>query len=352
MSSVGIAAPSRAETLTFDSKLRGPDLVGLSFKNVLLNIVTLSFYRFWAKTEVRRRIWAGVTLNDEAFEYTGRGMELFKGFLIAAVVLGVPLVILSFLAQLLGPLGAIMFTLVFYVGLFALIGFATFTSFRYRASRTTWRGIRFELTGSAVSYGAKYLGLLLLTAVSLGWFWPAAQRRLAGDIWGALRFGDRALRFDLDAAREVKVYKLYAVLWAVAAAMYVIIGAVSVVSTPDVMAGVIIVASLVALPFVAIAGSAFQAAMLRSIAAGVRLEGVRFKMHASWADLLTLWVTNFGIIALSFGILTPVAEMRRIRFAVQRLKAVGDFDLSAVRQGERGAKTGEGLADILDLAAI
>lgn len=65
------AAPTRGERLVFGENLAPGKFVGLSFKNGLLNIVTLTLYRFWAKTEVRRRIWSGVSLNGEAFEYTG-----------------------------------------------------------------------------------------------------------------------------------------------------------------------------------------------------------------------------------------------------------------------------------------
>ena len=62
-----------AETLVFSTTLQPSKFLGLSLKNGLLNIVTLTLWRFWGKTEVRRRVWSGVRLNDEAFEYTGRG---------------------------------------------------------------------------------------------------------------------------------------------------------------------------------------------------------------------------------------------------------------------------------------
>lgn len=42
------AAPPRGESLVFGQSLKPSGLVGLSFKNGLLNIVTLTLYRFWA----------------------------------------------------------------------------------------------------------------------------------------------------------------------------------------------------------------------------------------------------------------------------------------------------------------
>ena len=90
-----------AESLVFTTTLQPSKFLGLSLKNGLLNLVTLTLWRFWGKTEVRRRVWRGVRLNDEAFEYTGRGVELFVGFLLALVVLGAPLLLVVFGVQLL-----------------------------------------------------------------------------------------------------------------------------------------------------------------------------------------------------------------------------------------------------------
>src|SRR5947208_1212200 len=77
--------------------------VWLSLRNGLLNLVTLTLYRFWGKTQVRRRLWTTTYLNDEAFEYTGRGVELFVGFLLALLVLVFPFLCILFGAQFLGP---------------------------------------------------------------------------------------------------------------------------------------------------------------------------------------------------------------------------------------------------------
>src|SRR5687768_1018260 len=70
-------------------------LVSLSIVNFLLTIITLSIYRFWAKTNVRRHIWSCVHINGEPLEYTGTGKELFLGALVVFLLLILPLVILA-----------------------------------------------------------------------------------------------------------------------------------------------------------------------------------------------------------------------------------------------------------------
>ena len=69
----------RAIDITFDG--RGGRMIGLGFINGILKVLTLGLYSFWAKTEVRRRIWSATRLNGEPLSYTGTGKELFLGFL-------------------------------------------------------------------------------------------------------------------------------------------------------------------------------------------------------------------------------------------------------------------------------
>ena len=70
------AVEPAGETLKFSTTIIPGEFLLLSLKNGLLNLITLTLYRFWGKTEVRQRVWRGVRLNNEAFEYTGRGMPV------------------------------------------------------------------------------------------------------------------------------------------------------------------------------------------------------------------------------------------------------------------------------------
>jgi uncharacterized membrane protein YjgN (DUF898 family) len=355
------------EPIRLDQHADLKSFVGLSLKNGLLNIVTLTLYRFWGKTEVRRRVWATTTLNDEPFEYTGRGVELFLGFVFALLALGLPFLLVVFGAQLLGPAVAALIVLPFYLFLGFLWGFGQFTAFRYMASRTAWRGVRFLLRGSAASYGMKYLGYILLSGVTLGWFWPAARRRLAEPLWQGLRFGDRRFRFDLDEARKEGIYGPYALSWFGAFLAYIgffaSLLAVVMPTLPEgggqppepTLAQIGIVYVLAAL--FAIVAAAFlapyEAAMLRSISRGISFEGVRLKLDVSWLGILWLVLGNVLLAGLSLGFLMPVVQARTLKFLVQHLRTAGTVDLSTVRQAaEEGPRTGEGLADAFGISPI
>src|SRR4051812_938790 len=95
------AAAVGGEPIVLSQRGRLISFFWLSLRNGLLNVITLTLYRFWGKTAVRRMLWSTTYLNEEAFEYTGRGIELFVGFVLALLVLVLPFLFLAFGAQFL-----------------------------------------------------------------------------------------------------------------------------------------------------------------------------------------------------------------------------------------------------------
>ena len=136
------------------------ELFVLFIINILLGIVTLGFYRFWGKTRIRKYIWSRTSFRGERFEYSGTGMELFLGFLFAFAIFGPPFigfyVWIYFdplprdpqdpaLLQRIAEIYAVGFGLL--IVTFYFIHVATFAAYRYRLSRTVWRGIRGSVSG-------------------------------------------------------------------------------------------------------------------------------------------------------------------------------------------------------------
>lgn len=152
---------------------RGGPLFGLLFKGFFLQIITLGIYRFWLTTDIRRFYWSSTSVGTEAFTYTGTGMELLKGFLFALAIL-VPLQALGFFLALGLPSAESVVTIAVTLILLFLGQYAVYASRRYRLARTSWRGLRLRMTGSAWTYAVKAFGLWLLTIVTLGIAYPYA----------------------------------------------------------------------------------------------------------------------------------------------------------------------------------
>lgn len=335
----------------------------LSLKNGLLNIVTLSLYRFWGKTEIRRRVWSSTWLNGEPFEYTGLGKELFFGFLIVTGVLAVPFLALVFAVQFLGPAAAPLLILPLYILVLGLAGLGQFTAFRYMASRTAWRGVRFQLTGSAWAFGGAFLLQLALSAITLGWWWPQAERLLAGRIWGGLKFGDQPFRFDRAAAERERVYPAFMIGAFGIAGLYVVMAVAvvviamrvkfdpSAVTRSSTMIYSYVFAAMFGLVALALF-SPYYAARLRSVVAGIRLGEARFRLALTGRDMFALSLSNIALLIVSLGFLMPLIQARTTKFLLGRLKSEGVVDFAAIGQAQRGPRTGEGLADAFDLSPI
>lgn len=167
--------PERVARIGFDLGAKG--LTGIVVKGTLLSLATFGIYRFWYITNLRRYFWSRTTVAGSAGEYTGRGKELFLGFLVALAILipvYVGLFALGFAYEPLAPFAAP----ISFVFLFLLGQYAIFRGRRYRASRTLWRGIRLGQDGSAVTYMAMATGWWLLTIVTLGLAFPYMRASL------------------------------------------------------------------------------------------------------------------------------------------------------------------------------
>ena len=180
---------------------RALQLLPIVLVNLVLTLLTAGIYRFWAKTRLRRYFLSRVSFLGDALEYTGTGMELFRGFLIALAAL-VPFFIVTSILQnflvspdaAIGPVAA--FQLAYLFAIYFLYHVAVFRAQRYRLSRTTWRGIRGGQQGSAMLYALYAIGLGLLTLVTLGLAYPVMRRVLMGYRINAIRFGSETVRMD------------------------------------------------------------------------------------------------------------------------------------------------------------
>ncbi len=180
-----------------------PGLFGIVIKNLLLTIITLGIYRFWARTRLRRYFWSNIVVAGEPIEYTGTGSELFVGFLIAlAILLPLGVTYAAVERALLGNVAATVALKLLYVAALAtLVQAAKFRARRYRLSRTAWRGIRAGQSGSTWRYiGLSWLyGLLSLATLGLAVPWSdvALERYKVNHSW----FGESGFTLEASGRR-------------------------------------------------------------------------------------------------------------------------------------------------------
>lgn len=348
------------------------DLSSLGLINWLLNFPTLGIYSFWAKTEVRKRIWSSVHLQGEPLAYTGTGKELFLGAVIVTFAVFLPVFLLVLAVNLAaGPDSPIALVLPYllYIPLGFLWGIAIYRARRYRLSRTLWRGIRGSMTGSPVAYSWTNLWTAFLIPFTLGWIMPWRANRLQKALNGETAFGNRQLGYEGAAG---PLYAYFAGLWIGGMLLYFLMIGIIVYLTPSIMAEAeravqqgmeyMPSISLIAGGFLAflaltavwsVISAWYQARKLNLFASYTSFDQGRFKLNTTALGLIGVFITNTLLSALSLGILKPVAQARIAKYFVDNLSLEGSVDVASILQGAAPVdKRGEGLAQAFDVDAF
>ncbi len=175
---VALDATYRADEGMIVPSATGNDLSPLVWRGLILTIVSMGFYRFWYRTDLRRWYWRNTIIGDQGLEYRGTARELLIGFLFALAVV-LPLyfsgsLIALFAGEALGNSVTALSGLVFAV----LVQYGAYRSRRYRLTRTFWRGVRFDQTGSAWRYAALSIFWLAASVLTFGLLFPFLRRAL------------------------------------------------------------------------------------------------------------------------------------------------------------------------------
>jgi uncharacterized membrane protein YjgN (DUF898 family) len=352
------------------------ELFVLFIINILLGIITIGIYRFWGKTRIRKYIWSRTSFRGERFEYSGTGLELFLGFLIAFVIFGPPFI--GFYVWLyFDPLPTdpndpeliariLLLYLVFFgllIVAFYFMHVATFAAYRYRLSRTQWRGIRGSVSGSAWSYGFLGFGLSFLNGLSLGWTKPWADSVLINYRLNRTTIGSEPLVCKLDAGA---LYPAFTAAWLITfvATIAAIAGIVGVMFSyrdllrpgeqPPSVVLITMVLLYLLIPVVwLITINFYRAALIRKTAASSKLGALSFRFDVGGWRLMGFNVANFLLVIFTLGLLLPLVILRYARFVAEFLRIEGEIDYTKLRQSQdKGPRFGEGIAEFFGMGVI
>jgi uncharacterized membrane protein YjgN (DUF898 family) len=358
-----VARPARRGVPMAVTYVPRPGLASLAVINFLLMVITLSLYRFWAKTRVRRHVWSCIHINGEPLEYTGTGKELFLGALVVFLLLILPIILILITASVwLGPQHPLTAMLQTGVTILVLLltGMAIYRARRYRLSRTLWRGIRGTLVGSSWRYSLLYFGSWLLKIFTLGWSTPAMNVELQQRITRDMRFGETPFTFRGSAGR---LYPAYALCWFLVTIMvlfgialgggllyslYYAWGGVGFSWANALAAGVISAVAIYLL--YSLTWTIYQAREMNAFAAYTGFDSARFRLTATAVSLGALWLGNLLIFLFTIGIGMPFILQRNVRYFCDRLTIDGTVDVESIRQSRQPLlKRGEGLASAFDI---
>lgn len=342
------------------------EFLPIALTNLLLTLVTLGVYRFWAKARERRYLWSRTEFIDDPLEWTGTGLEMFKGFILVMIVLvpallffqfGFEMMVLRGQAAAAGLIGTAL-----YLGLIALTGVARYRALRYRLSRTYWHGIRGGGEPGGWAYGWSYLWKTIVGVLALGLLVPWSAVKLWNERWSAMSFGPH--RFESYATTDGLMGRwillLAGPLIIAFLAFPFIFGLAFLAGTAESEAGKAVQAAIlfavvivVTYGIMAVIGVGYFAAYLRNAVGGLELGNLRFTLNAYSMDWLKLFLGHALIVVATLGVGLVFISYRNWSFFIRHLEAVGEVDLDMLTQSTTDQSgDAEGLAAAFDIGAI
>jgi uncharacterized membrane protein YjgN (DUF898 family) len=360
MDAITSAPGEHARAVRFTGTWR--EYLPIAASNILLTIVTLGVYRFWATARQRRYLWSRTELIGDRLEWSGTGKEMFVGFLIVMAILIPFFLFIQFLFPALlarGKLGAASgILMLFYVGLIYLGGFARFRALRYRLSRTWWRGIRGGSNEPGWKYGAAYLGRVALSLLTSWIVWPWAATRLWNGRWNQMSFGPLNFHTQLTAEDLKRRWMLvYVAPIAVLGLLYMGLTAIGAAGSIEAAGGSLsgmliafILSFYIAIP---LATLHWYAKFYRKAAESLSLGELEFGFDASTWDWLKLFLGNLALAVGTLGLGLSYWGYRNWAFMVRHLELYGEINASTLTQSVTHAPgEAEGFADAFDIGAI
>jgi uncharacterized membrane protein YjgN (DUF898 family) len=285
----------------------GSDLGRIVWRGQALTIVTLGIYRFWYRTNLRRWYWRNTIVGGDGFEYRGTPRELFIGFLVA-VAITLPLYFAGALAALFfASEAAGNIATVVGVGLLGVLAqYGAYRSRRFRLTRTVWRGLRFDQTGSPWRYAFVSLGWVLAIVLTLGLLLPLARRafeaiKVRNTVFGTATGSFRATAGGL----MLRWLPLWFALIALMLAMFYFIGVSGLADGDDAeltLEAALAPLSLIGMIVVFCLGwPIYRAAEFRTFAGGSTIGPVAFRSDLGALALYGMYV-RFGLLVIALGL--------------------------------------------------
>lgn len=312
--------PERVYPLSFNGS--GSAFFGISIVNLILKIITLGLYYPWAKAKEMQFLFSATSFDNSRFEFHGTGKEMFKGFIKALLFLAV--IILGFGVAIYLQMPILGFS--WYIGGFLIIlPLAIHGSYKYRMSRTSWRGIRFGYRGDRKEFILLFYKELFFTIISLGIYGAWMAMNLRTYVLSNIRFGSAEFNYKGKGGEyfvlNLKGYFLsiltlgiYMFWWQKSLFQYYI----------------------------------------DHLTLQHKDDKIRFKSTATGGDFFGLVLVNLLMLIFTLGIAYPWILTRTLKFVFSKIEVVGNIDTEQLVQTEKEYTdaTGEDMSDLLDLGFV
>ncbi|MES2627398.1 MAG: DUF898 family protein [Bacteroidota bacterium] len=317
----------------------GGSLFGIYLINFLLIFVTLGIYYPWARARMLKYIYGETSFYGSRLSFHGTGREMFVGFIKAIVLFGIfySIIIYLFLSmseaqQNPDPENGTPIWM-YFLGIYSLlilfmatiVPLAIHGALKYRLAKTSWRGIRLGYRGDRGRLYVIFIRDLLLSLITLGVYRAWFEVNLKRYIMSQVRFGDVEFRFKGDGLDLFMIHFKGIIL------SFLTLGIYSFWYATDIYN--------------------FNVNNIRVVQKDREFP---LRSTATVSDIFELLVINWLMVTFTFGIATPWAVARQLKFYLGNALFDTGFDPNLIVQTEADYNDAlaEDLSDMFDLGIV
>lgn len=299
--------------------------------NLLLTFITIGIYGPWAKVRRINYFHNNTVINGFGMGYHATGGQIFKGRLVALVII----IIANLIASL-----DLMFAVLVSVVFFFLMPLALNRSLSFSARNTSWRNIRLQWHGN---YWGAFMAIYVVPLVSLisfGLLGPLMTRIFYNFYANNHSFGTTPFTAELETGQAYAAFftALISALVVTAglAGLAVMIVPAMLASSmspdaPAITAGqsLAVAGVYLVVAFFFIFNSVNLALCRNYLLQSLRLGSiVRFESVINPAVFIWIVLSNYAVMLLTFGLMIPWASVRRYNYlcSATEYKITGDIN--------------------------
>ena len=310
------------QSYKLDFNGKGDTFFGIVVVNWLLTAITLSFYYPWAKAKQLQYLYSSSSLDGDNFTFHGTGKEMFKGYIKALVIFGLIYAAFGFFLYSEMEVVAI---LVLYLGIFAILPLAIHGSYRYRFSRTSWRGIRFGYRGDRNELFVDFFKWIFLTIITIGFYGSWMEMNLRRYLIGNIRCGDVEFKYKGQGSDYFVMNLVGSILSILTLGIY----------------------------FFWFYKKLF-AFYIDNLSLHKDGKEIKFNATLTAGDIFKVGFVNILIMIFTLGLGYAWVVTRTMTLVLSKIKMKGDFDLNTIQQTEADYNdaTGEDMSDFMNIDLI
>lgn len=227
---------------------------------------------------------------------------MFKGFIKAVLIFGTLYGILALFMYLEMPgIGL----LLFYLGFLAILPIAIHGAYRYRMSRTSWRGIRFGYRGDRKEFTIEFLKNIGLTIITLGIYGSWMTINIRKYLLQNIRFGNAEFEYEGDGG-EYFILNLKGILLT-----YITLGIYAFWYQKDLFDYYV-----------------------NNLSLQKENENLEFQSNVTGGGFFELSIVNFFIVIFTLGLGYSWALTRTMKYFLSNIELEGNLNLDNITQTE------------------